>query len=79
MWDRLFPAREEIAARFGLARNSWRIVPQYLVYWRIQMRDHGHFVFHWLAGDREMRKQSDRIHDLSLWLASGRSTTGLDS
>jgi len=78
LWNRLFPARAEIAARFSLPSHSWRVFPQYFVYWRHQTRDHGHFVFRWLAGDRDMRERSDRIHGLSLWLASGRSTTRHD-
>jgi hypothetical protein len=79
LWNRLVPAREEIAARFSLPPRSWRVFPQYFVYWRHQTRDHGHFVFRWLAGDRDMREQSDRIHGLSQWLASGRPTTGHDT
>lgn len=68
---RIFPPRAEVAARFGLPEGAWTVWPHYLVYWRRQIRDHGHFVFSWLSGDRGMRVQSDRIAGLSLWLEQG--------
>lgn len=68
LWGRLFPARSEIAARFGVPEGSWRVLPRYAVYWVGQSRLHGHFVLRWLAGDRGLRVQSNRVAALAYWL-----------